>query len=79
MALTIDDLRRLDQSAGQKVRNVYDQVSARIQQPDLERRDLAEYHAMNDTEHGTLMRAVGADKYQEYVSAMEQLKQKYGG
>ena len=78
MKLNLDDFARIDQAARTKLKSVYDQVHAEITRPDTERRDLSEYQALTNDEHGKLFQSVGPDRYREYVNEMERLRKKRG-
>ncbi len=79
MALTVDDLRRLNDSARSRVLDTQHQVMKRVLQPDVERRELNEYQNLTPEQHGQVYQTVGQEKYKQYIDAMERLKLKHGG
>lgn len=79
MALTVDDLRRIDGRARERVERVRRATEEAVTLPARERRELQEYQALTNEEHGRLMQWVGPEKYQEYVDEMERLRLRHGG
>lgn len=77
MALTIDDLARLDRAARKRVDDVWSRVHENVMRPQVERDELSEYQALTSGEHGMLYQQVGPDQYQQYVDEMERLRQKH--
>jgi hypothetical protein len=77
--LNIDDVRRIQQQAASGVEQAYRKAHEQFMQPDIERRELAEYRGFTDAQHARILMGVGEQKYQQYVNAMETLAQRYGG